>query len=440
MKTKRKLIPKSYPFTEDGNAVSSDVGHRVYDGNMPVSLKKQCLDGPSHISSLAIDVRSYGVRNMTNINGHVVPNTDIRQPISILHQRDKLPHTGNYPSVVAISAQPEYVVSNSNNRPWGRRRRTKQNPPVTGGTSSEQPPSSGPPLEFKYLDNDNRLSYYGGDNNVLRRDIVEGLIDLLDTHNALEYELPTGDMLGAIVYEPGPESDMNYDIILEERSGHPQRVNKLHPSYMSLQFPLLFIYGEDGYSIDLKMNRIDFIREHQNDIRNEYLSGIYDAIKRGDNDGSNCGSKLILPQSFTSGPRYMYSHYLDALAIYRVHGNPSYFITFTCNVNWPEISEYMVQFPLLTTTDRADIVDRVFEMKINQFINYLRDNEPFGKVIAGCTSFPGIRTVNNIVYPTCRSACEALGLLQDDQEREVTLQEVALTATPAVLRALLAHI
>ncbi|GJW60798.1 DNA helicase [Tanacetum coccineum] len=58
----------------------------------------------------------------------------------------------------------------------------------------------------------------------------------------------------------------------------------------------------------------------------------------------------------------------------------------------------------------------------------------------GCTSFPGIRTVNNIVYPTCRAACEALGLLQDDREWEVTLQEAALTATPAELRALLAHI
>nr|GFD12357.1 DNA helicase [Tanacetum cinerariifolium] len=58
----------------------------------------------------------------------------------------------------------------------------------------------------------------------------------------------------------------------------------------------------------------------------------------------------------------------------------------------------------------------------------------------GCTSFLGIRTVNNIVYPTCRAACDALGLLQDDREWEVTLQEVALTVTPAELRALLTHI
>ncbi|GJS68023.1 DNA helicase [Tanacetum coccineum] len=260
-------------------------------------------------------------------------------------------------------------------------------------------------------------------------------VRLYNVVGAREYKLPTGDMLGAIVYEPGPESDMDYDIVLEERSWYPQRVNKLHPSYMSLQFPLLFIYGQDGYSKELRMigttgssseqkrltmkayysyylhdcancynylsrtgrlfqqyvvtafcaieqHRIDYIREHQNDIRNEYLSGIYDAINQGDNDGSNCGAKLILPQSFVGGPRYMYSHYLDALAICRVHGNPSFFITFTCNVKWPEITEYMAEYPQLTTTDRADIVDRVFEMKIHQFIHYLRDAQPFGKTVA----------------------------------------------------------
>ncbi|GKE96380.1 hypothetical protein Tco_1581235, partial [Tanacetum coccineum] len=58
----------------------------------------------------------------------------------------------------------------------------------------------------------------------------------------------------------------------------------------------------------------------------------------------------------------------------------------------------------------------------------------------GCRSFPGICIVNDIVHPTCRAACEALGLLEDDREWEITLQEVALTATPAELRALLVHI
>ncbi|GKD09178.1 DNA helicase, partial [Tanacetum coccineum] len=81
--------------------------------------------------------------------------------------------------------------------------------------------------------------------------------------------------------------------------------------------------------------RIDFIHEHQNDIRNEYLSRIYDAINRGDTDGSDCEGQLILPQSFTGA-----------------------------------------------TTDCADIVDRVFEMKVQQFVKYLCDAQPFGKTVA----------------------------------------------------------
>ncbi|GKE82321.1 hypothetical protein Tco_1552321 [Tanacetum coccineum] len=58
----------------------------------------------------------------------------------------------------------------------------------------------------------------------------------------------------------------------------------------------------------------------------------------------------------------------------------------------------------------------------------------------GCKSFPEIRKVNDIVYPTCRAACQALGLLEDDQEWENTMKEAARTATPAELRMLFAHI
>ena len=109
---------------------------------------------------------------------------------------------------------------------------------------------------------------------------------------------------------------------------------------------------------------------------------MYDAITRGDRDASDIGSRIILPASFTGGPRYMYSHYLDALAICRVHGNPSFFVTFTCNVRWPEIENYMEAFPLLTAADRPDIVDRVFERKIHDLIKYVRDRRTFGDLCA----------------------------------------------------------
>ncbi|GJR70071.1 DNA helicase [Tanacetum coccineum] len=100
---------------------------------------------------------------------------------------------------------------------------------------------------------------------------------------------------------------------------------------------------------------MDYIRTHQNDIRSDHLSGLYNAISRGDLFGIAVGSKIILPTSFTGGPRYMYSHYLDALAIFRSLRNPQFFITFICNVNWHEIKRYMAQYPELTPADRPDI-------------------------------------------------------------------------------------
>nr|GEZ41028.1 RWP-RK domain-containing protein [Tanacetum cinerariifolium] len=37
------------------------------------------------------------------------------------------------------------------------------------------------------------------------------------------------------------------DIVVENKNGGPKRISELHPSYMALQYPLLFLYGEDGF-------------------------------------------------------------------------------------------------------------------------------------------------------------------------------------------------
>ncbi|GJT88962.1 DNA helicase [Tanacetum coccineum] len=271
------------------------------------------------------------------------------------------------------------------------------------------PPEGQPPrfLQLYIYDTDNevdnRMSHFGGDNSDLRRNIDTHApnfkVRLYNVVGAREYELPTGDMLGAIVYEIGPETDMDYDIVLEERLGYPKRVHDRANSYNYLsrtgrlfqQYVVTAFYA-------IEQNRIDFVREHQSDIRNEYLSGICDAINRGDSDGSDCGLTLILPQSFTGGPRYMYNHYLDALAICRVHGNPSFFITFTCNVKWPEISEYMAQFPLLTTTDRAYVSNSKSE-------DYLTVTLCYGYMNRIVSEF--------MMHGPCRLACQSASCMQN---------------------------
>lgn len=37
------------------------------------------------------------------------------------------------------------------------------------------------------------------------------------------------------------------DIIIEEKTtGRLQRISEIHPSYLALQYPLIFCFGEDG--------------------------------------------------------------------------------------------------------------------------------------------------------------------------------------------------
>ncbi|PWA79727.1 nucleic acid-binding, OB-fold protein [Artemisia annua] len=81
---------------------------------------------------------------------------------------------------------------------------------------------------------------------LLEADIPNFQIRLFGVIGANQYELPTADTIGAIFYEGGPESMTDYDVVIERHSREPESVNKLHPAYMALQFPLLFIYGEEG--------------------------------------------------------------------------------------------------------------------------------------------------------------------------------------------------
>ncbi|GJX51344.1 DNA helicase [Tanacetum coccineum] len=222
----------------------------------------------------------------------------------------------------------------------------------------------------------------------LNPEIVEGLIHVFYEHNGLvrlfktardrcnageipgfkirlynlggvrRYELPTSDVLRAIVFEDGPRSRTDFDVIIEFRGGPPKRISKLHQSYMSLQFPLLFVFGQPGFYPELilkprngrgegrkvtmnayykyqlhsrpkefgllfksgwlfqqyvvtvfcaiEQSRLDFIRKRQKDLRSDYLSGLYDAISRGDRWGIMAGSIILLPSTFTGGPCSLY--------------------------------------------------------------------------------------------------------------------------------------
>jgi hypothetical protein len=53
-------------------------------------------------------------------------------------------------------------------------------------------------------------------------------------------------------------------------------------------------------------------------------------------------------------------------------GWPSFFITFTANPKWPEIIEAILETPSTgTSSDRADIIARVFKLKLDELMHGL---------------------------------------------------------------------
>ena len=69
-----------------------------------------------------------------------------------------------------------------------------------------------------------------------------------------QYDLPTLDDISGLIVGDIGEYESGRDIVIENRKKALQRISKLHLSYMSLQYPLLFPYGEDGFRVDLRLN------------------------------------------------------------------------------------------------------------------------------------------------------------------------------------------
>ncbi|XP_071699105.1 uncharacterized protein [Rutidosis leptorrhynchoides] len=273
-------------------------------------------------------------------------------------------------------------------------------------------PQQGVPLRFSqlyiyYTDHEveNRMSHFGGQDLNRLCSSVRGTsagilvptfcVRLFSVSGSRQHALPDSNAIGAIVFDSGPRATTNYDVIVEPRGDVPRRINKLHPMYMSSQFPLMFFYGELGFHLGLmlrdvpgssagrerkmtmnmyysyqihdklgvynlmlrmgrlfqryvvtvycsiELNRMDYICHKHKDIRNEYLTDLYDAIDRG-----------TKPVQMLVAGRYSLLHL--------------------------PIARYLQTYTLLTPPDRADVVARVFHLRVGEFVAFLKEEQPFG--------------------------------------------------------------
>ena len=63
----------------------------------------------------------------------------------------------------------------------------------------------------------------------------------------------------------------------------------------------------------------------------------------------------------------MMQHYQDTIAICSALGPPDFFVTFTCNPSWPEITNELL--PSQRSEDRLDLITQVFSIKLRQLLD-----------------------------------------------------------------------
>lgn len=131
----------------------------------------------------------------------------------------------------------------------------------------------------------------------------------------------------------------------------------------------------------IESERLRYIQFNQNSLRADNYIHLQDAMMQDhDIDPNNVGQRIILPSSFVNSPRYLQQYVQDTFAYVRQFGKPDYFITFTCNPSWLEISDNL--FDNQVPTDRDDIKARVFRQKVIRLVKILTKGHVLGESIA----------------------------------------------------------
>ena len=95
----------------------------------------------------------------------------------------------------------------------------------------------------------------------------------------------------------------------------------------------------------MEAQRLRYLKDNQRSLRVECYQGLIDYLAHAANEENlRPGNLVILPATFIGGPRYMRNKYQDAMTIVRRFGRPVYFITFTCNPKWPEITRILAEY------------------------------------------------------------------------------------------------
>lgn len=398
----------------------------------PPSPLKELLKTPSfrlqiRVANGMLAFTSMGANIDRTVTGTPGPFT-FRINGQILHRIGSLlPEDGNDPQFLQL-----YIVDTANEL----QNRKKA---FTGGSSESSVSDDLIVQLIKMVDEHNELAktFRHARDRINSSNSEEFSITLVkQKQRGRQYDLPSADEIGGLLFGDQSVNPSSKDLVVEYRSSALQRISDLHPLYMTLQYPLLFPYGESGYTenipycdtesstvkrecmtmrefyayqlqtrltegmtitmsgrllhqyivdayIATEQERLRFIRLNQKKLRVELYTNVCDAVESGDSDAKQLGKRVILPSSFTAGPRYMSEKYQDAMAICRRYGNPNFFITYTANPNWIELKNHLEAYGGDSANSRPDLECRLFKLKLEEMMTDLKKGVFFPKPVAG---------------------------------------------------------
>ena len=127
-------------------------------------------------------------------------------------------------------------------------------------------------------------------------------------------------------------------------------------------------YAVDMFSRELE-SRLTYIRSNQERLRAQEQ----DSALMGHEDIQD-SENIYLPASFLGSGRWSSNQIADSLTIAATYGPPTFFVTFTCNGDWPEIRSCLRYGQ--TYTDIPTVVCRVFKQKLSRLMSTFRTMFP----------------------------------------------------------------
>ncbi|KAL3071933.1 hypothetical protein niasHS_017226 [Heterodera schachtii] len=131
------------------------------------------------------------------------------------------------------------------------------------------------------------------------------------------------------------------------------------------------------------LKAIQVKKNYRRILAREYIAAMEKGLQKWGRN-AKLGSVFLMPQTFAGSRQYYQGKYADLMTMVRHLGAPTWFVTFTGNPKWPEITEALRGRQ--NFAHRPDVICRIFMDKATEFIRDVTERCVLGRVAGWCYS------------------------------------------------------